>query len=233
MNTTIISGQHPGCLEAPPLESSKRVLEPSERIAEVLFGLIMVLTFTGSLSVAEAGRDDVRAMLIGALGCNIAWGLIDGVLYLMGALAEKSKALAILQGVRNSPDPDAAHRVIADALPVSVAGVLEREDLEMLRQRLERMPKPPSRVHLSDTDWKGAVGVFLIVFLSTFPVTVPFIFFDTAPVAMRVSNGIAVIMLFLTGFAYGRCVGRSPWVVGLCMVGLGSVLVALTMALGG
>jgi hypothetical protein len=33
----------------------------------------MVLTFTGSLSVADAGRADVRAMLIGALGCNLAW----------------------------------------------------------------------------------------------------------------------------------------------------------------
>ncbi len=63
-----------------PIKSSTRLLEPSERIAEVLFGLIMVLTFTGSLSVAEAGRDDVRTMLIGALGCNIAWGVIDGVL---------------------------------------------------------------------------------------------------------------------------------------------------------
>ena len=56
---------------------SKRVLEPIERVSEVLFGLIMVLTFTGSLSVAEAGREDVRTMLIGALGCNLAWGIID------------------------------------------------------------------------------------------------------------------------------------------------------------
>ena len=76
-----------------PIRSSKRVLEPSERIAEVLFALIMVLTFTGSLSVAEAGRDDVRAMLIGALGCNLAWGIIDAVLYLMGCLAEKGRDL--------------------------------------------------------------------------------------------------------------------------------------------
>ncbi len=63
-------------------KSSKRVLDPVERVSEVLFGLIMVLTFTGSLSVAKAGRDDIRTMLIGALGCNIAWGIIDGVLYL-------------------------------------------------------------------------------------------------------------------------------------------------------
>jgi hypothetical protein len=58
---------------------SSRVLEPGERISEVLFGLIMVLTFTGSLSVAEAGREDIRTMLVGALGCNLAWGIIDAV----------------------------------------------------------------------------------------------------------------------------------------------------------
>ncbi len=53
-------------------KSSKRALEPIERISEGLFGLIMVLTFTGSLSIATAGRDDVRAMQLGALGCNLA-----------------------------------------------------------------------------------------------------------------------------------------------------------------
>jgi hypothetical protein len=71
--------------------SSKRVLDPIDRVSEVLFGLIMVLTITGSLSVAEAGRDDVRTMLFGALGCNLAWGIIDGVLYVMGSLAEKGR----------------------------------------------------------------------------------------------------------------------------------------------
>jgi hypothetical protein len=58
----------------------------------------MVLTFTGSLSVAEAGRDDVRTMLIGALGCNLAWGIIDGVLYLMGCLADKGRNLMTYPG---------------------------------------------------------------------------------------------------------------------------------------
>src|SRR5215217_2477876 len=100
-----------------PVKSSKRVLEPIDRVSEVLFGLIMVLTFTGSLSVAEAGRDDVRAMLIGALGCNLAWGIIDAVLFLMGTLAEKSGGLRALRAVRGTADPQQGQRVIADALP--------------------------------------------------------------------------------------------------------------------
>src|SRR6476659_9059794 len=91
-------------------KSSKRVLEPNERISDVLFGLIMVLTFTGSLSIAESGRDDVRAMLIGALGCNIAWGIIDGILYLMGCLSERGKGIRALLAVQRAADPAEAHR---------------------------------------------------------------------------------------------------------------------------
>src|SRR5215467_4420004 len=94
-------------------KSSRRILEPHERISEVLFGLIMVLTFTGSLSIAEAGRDDVRAMLIGALGCNIAWGIIDGVLYLMACLADRGRDLKTYRLVRAASDPATAQHLIA------------------------------------------------------------------------------------------------------------------------
>lgn len=215
------------------LKSSHRVLEPNERISEVLFGLIMVLTFTGSLSVAEAGREDVRTMLIGALGCNLAWGIIDGFFYLMGCLAEKGSSLTTLRAVRQARDPQTAHRLIADAAPATLASVLEPADFEMLRQRLIQLPEPPPKARLSPTDWRGAAGVFFLVFLSTFPVAVPFMFLQNTMLAMRMSNAIAVAMMFLTGFVYGRCVGRSPWLVGLSMVGLGGVLVAMTIALGG
>lgn len=214
-------------------KSSKRVLEPQERISEVLFGLIMVLTFTGSLSVAEAGRDDIRTMLIGALGCNIAWGIIDGVLYLMGCLADKGRNLMAYQAVRKATDPQQAQQLLARALPPLIASILQPAELESLRQRLLQLPEPPKRARLDKTNWLGALGVFLLVFLSTFPVTLPFVFMKHVELAMRASNGIAVGMLFLAGFAYGRCVGRSPWAFGVTMVLLGGALVGLTIALGG
>ena len=40
-------------------------------------------------------------------------------------------------------------------------------------------------------------------------------------------------MLFLTGWAFGRITGHHPWLVGIAMVVLGSMLVGMTMALGG
>ncbi len=75
--------------------------------------------------------------------------------------------------------------------------------------------------------------MLLLVFLSTFPVAIPFMVMAQPAVALRVSNTVAVAMLFVAGLAYGRVVGRSPWGFGFGMVALGTALVALTMALGG
>jgi hypothetical protein len=215
------------------MKSSPRILDPIDRVSEVLFGLIMVLTFTGSLSVAEAGRDDVRAMLIGALGCNVAWGIIDAMLYLMGCLADKGQSLMTYMAVRSAPDPREAQRLIAEALPPVVASILEPAELETMRLRVMQLPEAPARARLSKDEWLGAMGVFLIVFVSTFPVVIPFIFMRSVGPALRVSNAIAIVMLFLTGYAFGSLAGRRPWLMGISMVVLGLTLVGMTMALGG
>jgi hypothetical protein len=212
---------------------STRVLDSTERTAEVLFGLVMVLTFTGSLSVAQAGRDDVRAMLIGALGCNTAWGIIDAILYLMGRLGEQARNLSVHRAVLRSEDPERGRLVIASALPSVVARSLDPAALEQVRRALVELPAPPARARLRGDDWRGAMAVFLLVFLSTLPVVVPFMLIPDATRALRVSNAIAVAMLFIAGVSYGRHASQSPWLVGFGMVLLGCVLVALTIALGG
>lgn len=213
--------------------SSKRVLDPIERISEVLFGIIMVLTFTGSLSVAEAGREDVRTMLIAALGCNLAWGLIDGIMYLMGCLAEQARKIRMIVAVRKAARPEVGHSLIRNALPAAVSPVLQTPELERMRLHLFQLPEPPERPKLNARDWFGALGVFLLVFLSTLPVVLPFAFIDATTRALRLSNAIAIVMLFLTGWAFGRCAGYHPWRMGIAMVVLGGVLVAITIALGG
>ena len=213
--------------------ASKRVLEPIERISEVLFGLIMVLTFTCSFSVAEAGRAEVRTMLLGALGCNLAWGVIDAIMYLMGCLAEQARSLARLRAVRNAATPEKAQRLIADALPGPVASVLGAPELEAIRRQLQQLPAPSSHPRLTRRDWIGAAFVFVLVVLSTFPVTLPFLFMHNVMRAQRLSNAIAIVSLFLTGYAFGRCTGYHPRGMGLVMVVVGGVMVGLTIMLGG
>jgi len=211
----------------------RAVLDPVERISELLFGLIMVLTFTGSLSAATAGREEIRTMLFGAIGCNLAWGIVDAFMYLINNITERGQGILKLRAVRAAKNPEAAQRIMVEALPKPVASVLQQNEIESLRQRLSQLPEPPARPRLGTQDFLGAVGVFLIVFLSTFPVVIPFIFMHNALRALRISNAIALVMLFLCGYWLGRHAGHPPWRMGFAMVVVGSVLVALTIALGG
>jgi hypothetical protein len=211
----------------------KLVLEPIDRVSEVLFGLIMVLTFTGSLSVAEVGRDDVRTMLIGALGCNLAWGIIDGILYLMGCLAERGRGLLALRAARTATDPEEVKNLVLNSLPPAIASIMAPAELETISRRLKELPEPPAHARLERNDWMGGLGVFLLVFLCTFPVVIPFIFMHSAVPALRVSNVIAIVMLFLTGYAFGGLSGYRSWLFGISMVVLGMILVGMTIALGG
>jgi VIT1/CCC1 family predicted Fe2+/Mn2+ transporter len=217
----------------PLVQSSKRVLDPFDRVSAVLFGLIIVVAFTGSLSVAGAGHDSIRTLLIGAVGCGLAWGVIDGVMHLMGRLAAKEAGLVALRAVHAATDPLKAQRLIAAALPAPIASVIQPAELELIRLRLKQLPEPPGRARLAYSDCLGAAMACLLVSLSMLPVVGPFVFMEDGLAALRVSHGIAIGMLFLTGCAFGRITGRNPAAVGAAMAIVGAVLVGLTIALGG
>lgn len=211
---------------------SRLVLDSTERISEILFGVIMVLTFTGAIGVATADRLEVRELLIGAVGCNFVWGIIDAGMFVMARLAERGRNHRMFRAARDGTNEDAARRVVADALPPLLVAALPTESLEVMRRALLAIPEPP-QPRLTKDDLAGAVLVFLLVFLSTLPIALPFLFIGEVRLALRVSNGVAVGMLFLCGFGFGRAAGFHPWASGIAMVIIGSALVALTMALGG
>jgi hypothetical protein len=210
-----------------------RVLDPMERISETLFGLIMALTFICSLGVATAGNVKIQTMLIGALGCNLAWGIVDGGLYLLARINSRGDKILTLRAIRQALDPETARRIIADALPRELAAVLPAEQLELMRQKLHQLPEPSSGPGLTKRDWTGALGLCLLSFLSTFPVVIPFLLLSDAQLALRVSYAVAIVMLFCCGSVFGIRSGLRPWLAGLSMVALGSALVGVAVALGG
>jgi hypothetical protein len=212
----------------------RRVLDPMARVSEILFGLIMALTFTTTLSATTAGRSEVRTLLLGAIGCNVAWGLVDAVMFLMNALTQRGRDLQTVHAVRRAGTPDEAHRIISDSVSPLMTAILTPDDVERLRHRLLGLDTPPAAPALTGGDWLGALAVFLLVFLSTFPVVIPFLVFrNSVALAIRMSNLVAIVMLFLAGFVLARHGGYHPWRTGLSMVLLGVVLVLITVALGG
>lgn len=204
-----------------------------ERISETLFGLIMALTFICSLGVAAGASINIQTMLIGALGCNLAWGIVDGGLYLLARINDRGGKIVTLLAIRRAPDSETARRVIADALPPELAAYLPPEQLELMRQRLQQLPEPSSGPRLTKRDWTGALGLCLLSFVSTFPVVIPFLFLSDARLALRVSYAVAIVMLFGCGYVFGIHSGLRPWAAGLSMVAVGGTLVGIAVALGG
>ncbi len=213
------------------LSGRNRVLEPVDRFGEVIFSLIMVLTFTGSISVATAGRQEIREMLIGALGCNIAWGIVDAVMYVVTSLAYRTRQVRIRQVVHDVP-AETSRALVRTELPDVVDEALDDAAVDGVVGRIRRLAAAP-KPGVNWDDLKGGLGVFLVVTVATLPVVVPFIVVHEVERALRISNGIALAMLFTAGWSLGRASGLKPFRVGLTMAVLGAALVASTIALGG
>src|SRR5262245_32091580 len=196
------------------------VLSPVDRISEVLFGLLMALSFTGAISVAEAGRTEIRAMFAAALGCNLAWGLVDAVMYVVRSVTDRAKSLVLLHSVRAATDAQAGCALVARSLSKDAANLVSPAEIEAIRSRIVALPSVPARPTLEWNDLLSAIAVFVLVVGATFPVVVPFLLTDDVGSAKNASRIIALVMLFLGGLGLGRYAGYGSWRFGFIMAGL-------------
>jgi hypothetical protein len=214
----------------------RRYLEPVDRLNEVLFGLIMVLTFTltAGFTVGE-GRDSVRTLLLATLGCNLAWGIIDGAMYLTSALLERSRRARSLDLVQRAPDEATALEEIRRALSGGLLSLATDEERERLVRAIHPLARraAPARTRLHKEDLYGALASGLLVVLSSVPAAIPFLLIDDAWWGLRVSNALLVGMLFVVGYQWGVHAYARPWLSGLTFLIAGLALVALAIALGG
>ena len=112
------------------------VLSPVDRVSEMLFGLFMALTFTGAAAVAEQGNAQIRTMFIAALGCNLAWGLVDAVMYLVRTVTDRGRKLTLIHAVRAARDAKAGCALIEQSLSKAAAGLLTAAEIEAIRGAL-------------------------------------------------------------------------------------------------
>ena len=212
---------------------SELLLNPLDRVAEILFGLIMALSFTCSIGIANKGPAEIRQLLIGAIGCNLAWGIVDATLYLIGVLARKSRSKKIFDMVQNSGETTRAKSYISEELPSVLVSAIGAEGLEKIRSKLAAMPHAPIDVRLKLRDIKRAIAIFFLIFISTFPVVIPFVFIDDTQLALRASNLVAIVMMFFCGWRVAKYVGFNKWRMSIAITLIGIFLVGVTIALGG
>ena len=204
-----------------------------DRASEMLFGLFMALTFVGAVSVATAGREEIHTMFAAALGCNLGWGLVDAIMYLVDTATDRGHSRRLVQSVRATADAAAGRKLIERSLPPAIAGLVSPAEIEAIRERVVALPPPPERPSLERTDLLAALAICLIVVAATLPVVLPYVLIGDVRTAKTVSRVVALAMLFLGGLVLGRYAGYGSWKAGLIMVALGAGMVGAIMALGG
>ena len=212
-------------------------LDPGSHMGEALFGLIMTLTFTlgADLVIQEEGREGTRQMLIGILGCNLAWGIIDGVLYVLGCAFERGRVQRIGYEVRKARNPDQARRLVAGELDELLTPLTDPQQRDALYSAIVQRVKTESTLPepLTRKDLLGGLESGLLVFSCSIPAVLPFLVFDQPQVALRVSNTILLALLYYLGYRHARHTLAKPWIAGFVFLFAGLLLVVLTILLGG
>lgn len=209
------------------------VLDKPTRISEILFGLIMVLTFTGTISVSTAGKQEVKELLWAALGCNFAWGLVDGIMYLMDKVISHAHDVNQLNRIKGTKNDTESRGIFKENFPPLIVHLMDDKEIDQLNAKLKGLPELSLKNTLILKDFLIAGQIFLLVFLITLPVALPFLFIGDVAFAMRISNGVALVLLSTGGFSLGRYAGIKPFLTALAYAAIGVFLVAMTMALGG
>lgn len=212
---------------------TKRWLNPLDRATEALFGIIVMLTFTGTLSVLNAGREEVRSMWQAALACNLAWGVVDACFYLMGTITERGRRFKLVQRLRTRRDDADISGAFNEVMPSRVVDLMTVDERASLRDRIVALPDSSREPWLMASDLKGVLAVMLWVFTVTLPVVLPFFFMENTRAALRVSNVIAIALLALIGWRLARYTGFHMLRTILYLVLFGILMVAITIALGG
>jgi hypothetical protein len=208
------------------------LLAPIDRLSETMFGLLMTLTFTGSMSVAIGDGGTVKGILFAALGCNIAWGIVDGTMYVLRTVTERKRTQGFFGDIR-SASADDAPPIMRDLLADTTSQPFADDEVRMIAGWVKRSEAENAPRAVTRADLRAALAVFVTVVMATFPPILPFVFLTDVFAAMRWSNGIAIAILCVIGWQLDRYIGHGSRLMRVVVPLIGTVLVAVTIALGG
>jgi hypothetical protein len=207
-------------------------LSPFERASEIVFGILMAISVTAAFEITAGGALDVRELMIGALGCNLAWGLIDGVMYLLQQQFDRYRNHRRVLELRATASEEAFRARVADALPPMLAPTLTPDTYRRIRETVNAYSA--RRAPLWPLQELAVAGIIcVLVFASTFPLVIPFMVMQDPWLALRASHAVAVVFLFILGWRLGRWSGASALGAGVIFAAVGAALAVACVALGG
>lgn len=213
-----------------------RYLDPADSLSEILYGLIMVLTILLTAGwYVEGSANPAQALLVAAIGCNVAWGLIDGVMYIVTSMYARGTGNRLIKAIHSAGDKGVALSVIQNQIGTAVGELLTPNELQRVSSAVFQLGQhaQPTRIRVARDDIMGGIACFLLSFVATLPATIPFLLIGNWIVALRVSNLVTVIMMFIVGYRWAKYADANPLRTGLWLALIGVVLVLIAVALGG
>jgi hypothetical protein len=208
-------------------------LDPINRQSEVMFGLLLPLTFTGTRSVALGAGATVREILLAARGCYITWGLVDATVYLLSSATEHGRGRAQAAAIRAASDPEAKARLRA-LVPGRAGKALSDAQVGAVPGWMRDTPPEPDVEPVLQRQDSGAAGqVFLLVTGAAFPPILQFLIVESVPLAIRLSNAVAVAMLVVIGWRLDQQMQGGRRLMRRIIPVIGLVMGTVTIALGG
>lgn len=221
-----------------------RLLDPIDWLVETIFAILVLLTFTLAFTVYELyGNPNkpitaelVNQLLVGILGATLAWGVINGTLYALASVFERGEKHRILSALQNASSQEEGVTVIADELDYILEPITRQEDRRLLYVEIldHLQGGQPQPVRLTREDLYGALGCILVALIAVLPALLPLVLLrNNYELAIRLSNLIAFIILFTSGYQWGKYSGTNPWKTGLLLLSIGLLLVLIAIPLGG
>jgi len=214
-----------------------RYLDPGETLAEVLFGLIMALTIISGAEIFSAPSElDARQLVLAVVGCNVAWGVIDAVLFVLGSMFYRSQRARFFRGLRIARNEAEALAAIQEefGLEDEPLAVAPEDRVRLYRSILAlSVHAAPARVKLRRRDFVSAFLVFVLVSATALPGVIPLLLLDNSYLAIRVSNAVLILLLLVVGYWWAHYTDARPWRAALVILLLGMTMVSVAVTLGG
>jgi VIT1/CCC1 family predicted Fe2+/Mn2+ transporter len=218
-------------------------LDPLDAIFTIFFSILFALLFTLSYStLIYRGLLDSsllsgygQELFFAILGAVAAWGIIDGVLYVLSEVFARNERHRLLGYVQTGGEETAVAAIadeldfILEPITTDVQGdALYQDILVHLRQ------SEPQAIGLQREDVVGATAAVLLSVVAVLPSLLPLLLLpDNTALAIRVSNVISVLVVFATGFSWGIHTDNNPWKIGLLLSFICLSMVLVAMVLGG
>ncbi len=235
---------HPRKRDAPRGNFLANLIDPIDGLSEGVFSIMMFLIFTLAFKIIwlrDALEQPITSqmmneLIISATGAALAWGIIDGMMYALTSYLAREERHRLLKDIQSADTEEEALELIADDMDYLLEPITEEGDRQVFYQNyLQILAKSkPQPIHVTKDDYAVVLGHVLVAVLAVIPSLLPLLVlrfnFD---LALTVSILVSFIMLFLTGFGWGKYTGANPWRIGFLLLLVAASLVGIAMLLGG